>query len=89
MALIDAAYPEEKRIAVDEGDATRMACCALSIGKSVFTGELSDGLAQKLFDCGFDVVQLEVGEFIKGGGGVKSMALRLSDMAVTHGLLGR
>jgi N-dimethylarginine dimethylaminohydrolase len=86
---IERAYPAERRIAVSEEDATRMACCALNLGRSVFTGEISPELALRLFDAGFDVVQLELSEFIKGGGGAKSLALRLSDMPVTHGVLGR
>jgi N-dimethylarginine dimethylaminohydrolase len=86
-ASIEAAYPAQKRIDVSEQDATHMACSALNIGRTVFTGELSAGLAQRLFDAGLDVVQLELSEFIKGGGGAKSLALRLSDMPITHGLL--
>ena len=89
LALIEAAYPAEKRIAVSEHDAIHMACCALNIGRTVFTGELSRELAAHLFDVGFDVVQLELGEFIKGGGGAKSLALRLSDLRVTHSTIGR
>jgi N-dimethylarginine dimethylaminohydrolase len=88
-AAIEAAYPENKRIAVSEQDATRMACSALNLGRTVFTGEISPELAQRLFDTGFDVVQLELSEFIKGGGGAKSLALRLSDMPITHGRIGR
>jgi len=55
----------------------------------VFTGELSSALAHQLFDAGLDVVQLELSEFIKGGGGAKSLALRLSDLPVTHGMIAR
>jgi N-dimethylarginine dimethylaminohydrolase len=88
LALIEAAYPAAKRITVSEMDATRMACCALNIGRAVFTGEISRDLAARLFDAGFDVVQLELNEFIKGGGGAKSLALRLSDLRITHGTLG-
>ncbi len=88
-AAIEAVYPANKRIAVSEADATHMACCALNIGRTVFTGELSSVLAQQLFDAGLDVVQLELSEFIKGGGGAKSLALRLSDLPVTHGLIAR
>ena len=88
-AAIEHAYPAAKRIAISEVDATRMACCALNIGRTVFTGEISPELALRLFDAGFDVVQLELGEFIKGGGGAKSLALRLSDVPITHGSLGR
>jgi len=87
LAAIHAAYPAEKRIAVTEADATRMACCALNIGRAVFTGEISKELASQLFDAGFDVVQLELSEFIKGGGGARSLALRLSDLRVTHGVI--
>ncbi len=88
LAAIARAYPADRRIAVSEADATRMACCALNIGRTVFTGEISPALALSLFDAGFDVVQLELGEFIKGGGGAKSLALRLSDLPVTHGKVG-
>ncbi|HEY5213939.1 MAG TPA: amidinotransferase [Acidobacteriaceae bacterium] len=87
-AAIELAYPESRRIPVSELDATRMACCALNIGRTVFTGEISHELATRLFDVGFDVVQLELSEFIKGGGGAKSLALRLSDLPVTHRRLG-
>jgi ornithine--oxo-acid transaminase len=89
LEAIAHAYPERKRIAVSELDATRMACCALNIGRTVFTGEISPELATRLFDAGFDVVQLELSEFIKGGGGAKSLALRLSDLPITHGRIGR
>ena len=88
LALIEKAYPVDRRIPVREEDATRMACCALNIGRTVFTGELSRRLALQLFNMGYDVVQLELSEFIKGGGGARSLALRLSDLPVTHGQLG-
>jgi ornithine--oxo-acid transaminase len=72
---------------VSEADATRMACCALNIGRTIFTGEVSKELATRLFDLNFDVVQLELSEFIKGGGGAGALALRLSDLPVTHGVV--
>ncbi len=87
-AAIEQAYPANRRIAVSELDATRMACCALNLGRTVFTGEITKDLATRLFDAGFDVVQLELSEFIKGGGGAKSLALRLSDVPITHARLG-
>jgi len=88
LASIERAFPAAKRIAVSEADATRMACSALNLDRTVFTGEISRELAGRLFDTGFDVVQLELGEFMKGGGGARSLALRLSDMPVTHGRIG-
>ena len=89
LAAIEQQYPAARRIAVSELDATRMACCALNLGRTVFTGEITPELACRLFDAGFDVVQLELSEFIKGGGGAKSLALRLSDLPITHARLGR
>jgi N-dimethylarginine dimethylaminohydrolase len=86
-AEIEKFYPADHRIAVSEADATRMACCALNIGRTVFTGEVSQELAKRLFDLNFDVVQLELSEFIKGGAGAGALALRLSDLPVTHGVV--
>ena len=80
-AEIEKVYPAERRIAVSEADATRMACCALNIGRTIFTGEVSRELATTLFDLNFDVVQLELSEFIKGGGGAGALALRLERSA--------
>jgi ornithine--oxo-acid transaminase len=88
LAQIEAAYPATHRIAVSEADATHMACSALNLGRTIFTGELSPELATRLFDAGFDVVQLQLSEFIMGGAGAKSLALRLSDLPVTHGKAG-
>ena len=81
LARIEAEFPAERRIAVSEADATRMVCCALNIGRMVFTSAMSAELAAELFEHGFDVVQLELSEFIKGGGGVRSLTLRLSNPA--------
>jgi ornithine--oxo-acid transaminase len=89
LHAIEHAYPTNRRIPVSEADATHMACCALNLGRTVFTGQISAELARQLFDAGFDVVQLELSEFLKGGGGAKSLALRLSDLPITHGHLGR
>jgi ornithine--oxo-acid transaminase len=89
LARIERFYSPDRRIAVSEADATRMACSALNLGRTVFTGEIGRELAGRLFDAGFDVVQLELGEFIMGGGGARSLALRLSDLPVTHGQLGQ
>lgn len=86
LAKIEAAYPESKRIAVTEQDATRMACCGINLRRTLLTGEISGDLARRLFDAGYDVIQLELSEFVKGGGGARSLALRLSDVPVTHGV---
>jgi hypothetical protein len=35
---------------------------------------------------GFEVTELDLSEFQRGGGSAKALALRLSDMDVTHGV---
>ena len=63
LDTIHAAFPAAKRVPVSEADATRLACGALSIGPDLFTGELSDALAQELAGRGYRVKRLPLGEF--------------------------
>ena len=84
---VEEAYPEDKRLIVTEQEATHFACNAINVGQSVILNKLvHSDLPDRLMDVGFEVKQLPVGEFLKGGGSVKSLALRLSDMNVTNGL---
>lgn len=82
LAQMEAAFPVERRIAVSELDATRLACSILGVGDHLFAGEISDELVSQLERRGYTVERLPLGEFLKGGGGAKSLALRLSDMSV-------
>ncbi|MEO6802850.1 MAG: arginine deiminase-related protein [Granulicella sp.] len=84
---IEAAYAEDKRIIVTEQEATHFACNVINIGQNIILNQLTHSdLPDRLMDLGFDVTQLPLSEFLKGGGGAKSLALRLSDMEVTNGL---
>ena len=84
---IEAAYPESRRIVVTEQEATHFACNVINIGQSILMNTIvHSDLPDRLMDLGFDVTQLPLGEFLKGGGSAKSLALRLSDMDVTAGL---
>jgi N-dimethylarginine dimethylaminohydrolase len=85
LAQIEASFPAEKRIAVTEQDAIHLACSALNVGNSILTGDISEALTADLSAHGFTVERLALGEFLKSGGGAKSLALRLSDLPVTHG----
>jgi N-dimethylarginine dimethylaminohydrolase len=87
LAKIEAAYTEDKRISVTEQEATHFACSVLNIGQSVVLHALAHSeLPDRLMDLGFDVTQLGLSEFLKGGGSAKALALRLSDMDVTNNL---
>jgi N-dimethylarginine dimethylaminohydrolase len=86
LGRIEAAFPVDKRLAVSEYDATHLACSALNVGDRIFTGDVSDDLTANLQAHGFSVERMALGEFLKSGGGAKSLALRLSDLPVTHGV---
>jgi N-dimethylarginine dimethylaminohydrolase len=86
LAKIEAAYPAEKRIPVSENEATHFACSVINIGRNILMGEGTVDLAARLADCGFDVTQLDLSEFHRGGGSAKSLALRLSDVTLAEAL---
>ena len=85
LRKIEEVYPEEKRIVVSEAEATQFACNVINVGRSILMSAVEGDLGWRLAHRGFVVSELELGEFLRGGGGAKSLALRLSDMDVTHG----
>lgn len=84
-ALIEATYPVEMRIKVTETEATQFACNLLNLGRQVLMHKTGGWAAERLQSKGYRVTELPLGEFLKGGGAAKSLALRLSDLSVTHG----
>jgi N-dimethylarginine dimethylaminohydrolase len=84
LAKIEEPYPQDMRICVEETDALRFACNAVNIGRVIILNEVSGTLCRLLEELGFCVVQLCLTEFLKAGGAAKCLALRLSDMDVTH-----
>jgi N-dimethylarginine dimethylaminohydrolase len=86
QSRIEAAYPVEKRIAVTEAEATQFACSVINVGRNILMGASDVDLAARLADAGFDVTQLDLSEFHRGGGSAKSLALRLSDLDVAEAL---
>jgi len=82
---IEAAYAADKRIVVSELEATQFGCNVINSGQNILMGKVESDLAKRLTERGFDVTELELSEFQRGGGSAKALALRLSDMNVTHG----
>jgi N-dimethylarginine dimethylaminohydrolase len=82
---IEAAYGADKRIALSELEATQFGCNVINAGRHILMGRVETDLAERLRERGFEVSELELSEFQRGGGSAKSMALRLSDLDVTHG----
>jgi N-dimethylarginine dimethylaminohydrolase len=84
LAKIEAAYPAEKRIAVTETEATHFVCNLINTGKNIVMGTAGTDLAARLTNLGYEVVELDLSEFLRGGGSAKALALRLSDTTVTN-----
>lgn len=85
LARIEAAYAPEMRLAVTETEATRFACNVINVGKEIIMGLSGTNLADRLVAKGYHVNQVDLSEFIRGGGSAKALALRLSDSRVTNG----
>jgi N-dimethylarginine dimethylaminohydrolase len=85
-AKIEAAYSADKRIVVSELEATQFGCNVINCGSNIVMGAVESNLAKRLTERGFDVTELDLSEFQRGGGSAKALALRLSDLDVTHGV---
>ena len=85
LAHIEAAYPAERRIALSEQEATQFGANVINLGRDILIHKADSGtVAARLRARGYCVTELPLGEFLKGGGSAKSLALRLSNLPVTH-----
>ncbi len=71
--------PRSKRIAVSERDAVTFACNAVNIDDVVIVNRISSELRAELEAAGFEVIQTDLSEFLKAGGGSKCLTLRLDE----------
>jgi N-dimethylarginine dimethylaminohydrolase len=65
---------------VTEGEALQFGCNALTDGQNVYSTTDSLRLSQLLDDLGFTLHPIPLGEFLKGGGGVRCLALPLVEV---------
>jgi N-dimethylarginine dimethylaminohydrolase len=79
---IEAFYPAEKRILVDEVDAVRFACNVVNIDRTLILNRIGSRLSTHLEALGFEVVQLELSEFMKAGGAAKCLVMKLPGLAI-------
>lgn len=79
LTTIETAYPAAKRVAISEREAIHFGCNVINIGRHIIASSLSPELQGHLHALGFNVNQLDLSEFLRGGGSAKSLALRLSD----------
>lgn len=78
IELIFQDLPDTKYIHVSEEDATNFACNAIhATDNTLITPLISDHLLTKLQDAEYNVIQLDLSEFIKTGGAAKCLALEM------------
>jgi ornithine--oxo-acid transaminase len=78
LAKIEAFYPVGKRIVVGESDALSFACNAVNLGKTIVLNCISEELELELRGRGFEVIQVELDEFLKAGGAAKCLVMKLT-----------
>ena len=79
QARIESVYPKERRLIVTEAEATQFACNVLNVERHIFMGEVRGSIERRLESAHYDVHSFPISEFLRGGGSVRSLALRLSD----------
>ncbi len=77
-AVIEAYYPEERRIRVSEADAVQFACNAVSVGETILLNRITTPLRKTLEAHGLEVIEVQLSEFMKAGGAAKCLVLRLA-----------
>jgi N-dimethylarginine dimethylaminohydrolase len=74
---IETRVPESRRIAVDEEDALRFCCNAVSLQNLAILNDASDALQRRLREAGLTPVLTPLSEFLKAGGAAKCLTLDL------------
>jgi N-dimethylarginine dimethylaminohydrolase len=77
-AVIEANVPAPLRLPVSLAEATRFACNAVNVDKTVFLNAGNTHVVQQLTQRGFTVIELDMGEFLKSGGSAKCCTLRIA-----------
>ena len=77
LAVIEANVPAEKLIPVSPEEASRFACNAVNINDTVIFNQGSSQLTDALKARGFQVIPVDLSEFLKSGGSSKCLTLRL------------
>lgn len=74
---IERRIPPDRRIAVEDRDATGFACNVLRLGDRLLLNRASEALRASLGRWGYEVQECPVSEFLKAGGGVKCLSMIL------------
>ena len=77
-AVIEANIPKDKRIPVTLEEARAFACNTVAIGDTIIFNKSSERLIDVMREKGFQVIPLDMSEFLKSGGSTKCLTLRLA-----------
>ena len=80
-AAIEAFYTPDQRIIVTEEDATRFACNAVNVDRTIILNNITPSLRTQLESRGFHVIEVTLSEFLKAGGAAKCLVMKLSTPA--------
>jgi N-dimethylarginine dimethylaminohydrolase len=77
LAAVRRFIPARLRIEVSREDALNFACNMVDLGEAVVAHNASPELRRKLRHAGRETITVELGEFIKSGGGAKCLTLAM------------
>lgn len=78
LRVLEANVDEDKRLLVTLAEARLFACNAVNVGRTVVLNQGSERLVGLLRERDFEVIEVDLSEFIKAGGSAKCLTLRLS-----------
>ncbi|WDE98518.1 TIGR00300 family protein [Lentisphaera profundi] len=82
LSEIEQRISPANRILVSEEDACQFACNLFNIKEHIFTNAMSPELIEKLNDRGYQIHICAVSEFMKAGGGVKCLTMKLEQQNI-------
>ena len=68
---------------MDTHDAGNFACNAVNLKNKVIVNKASNHLKSELHKLDFDVIEIDLSEFIKAGGSAKCLTLKLYDSVIS------
>lgn len=74
---IETYYSAEKRIEVSEQDANQFACNIVCLDRTLVMNHISPDLKRLLTSHGYEVIELDLSEFLKAGGAAKCLVMTL------------
>ncbi len=75
--VIEAKVPPEKRIIVNEEEASYFTCNAVNVNNYVVTNITTERFKNLLKEKGFEHIQTDLSEFMKAGGSAKCLTLKI------------